>query len=359
MSQERSCKRTDSGEFHAIHVDVVIHYNFQILVSGCHIFCQPLQLQRGCHMQDAICRFYEMLVKSTANGTVEVSIDEGMRRNNTSLVRVTVGSFLADRCAVATHIALHEYLLAGGKGNGVGILSDGLIECNSGLVPVQEVTETSAGNILHREVMVNTLTGTFRAADIKHVDDGACDASHLHVTIETCYQPQVDDVFLKVLVIVAVIACNNAGIAFSRCTGNGTCIDDVADTPGRCITCLTTHQGCHIGTAFCCNVSFVDYILQCDYSLITLAAACYGTYLVMACKRTALVYNQITDTCVAVRVATQVAEKSLYIFRWTVDDQIQYPVSLTVEGTAPAQVNILCYGSMVYACHVDVVHQTC
>ena len=76
-------------------------------------------------------------------------------------------------------------------------------------------------------------------------------------------------------------------------------------------------------------------------------------------EATALINNEVTYTRVAVAIATQITEEALYVFSRPVDDKVLDSVPLSVEGTTPAQVNVLCNGRMLNALHVDIVHQAC
>ena len=96
--------------------------------------------------------------------------------NNQKVRKADLSALQAREEYLQKQIALKKrgiHTLAGGKGNRIGILSDSLIERYIRLITIKEVTQTTAGHILCREIMIKALTGTFRPTDIKHIDDGA------------------------------------------------------------------------------------------------------------------------------------------------------------------------------------------
>ena len=159
--------------------------------------------------------------------------------------------------------------------------------------------------------------------------------------------------------IAAVITSYYTCIAVGSGAGNGTCIDDVANAPCRSITSLTAYKGRCICAAFSRYISLVHDVLQGDESVIALAATCNSSHLMVSCEGAALVNNKVTYTRITVVIATQVTEEALYVFSRPVDDKVLDSVSLSVEGSTPAQVNVLCNGRMLNALHVDIVHQAC
>ena len=118
--------------------------------------------------------------------------------------------------------------------------------------------------------MVYALACAFCLADVEHIDECSCEAAHLVCAVEACHRAQVDDVFLDVLCIVAVVACDYACIAIGCCAGDGAGVDDVAYAPCWCVACLSAYECCSIGSAFCCYVCFVDDVFEGDESLVAL-----------------------------------------------------------------------------------------
>ena len=245
------------------------------------------------------------------------------------------------------------------KWNGIGILSECLIERDVRLVAIEVIAEATVCHVFCREVVVQALCSTFGSTDIKYIYECTRETSQLVSGIKARHDTQVDDVLLEVLCVISIVTSNDACIAVGGSAGDGSCIDDIANAPCRSIAGLTAHQGSCICAALSRHVSLVDDVLQGDETRIALAATCYGSHLMMPSEGATLINNKVTYTRVTVVVATQVTEESLNVFCRTIDDKVLDSVSLSVERATPAQVNVLCNGCMLNALHVDIVHQAC